>query len=73
MGGPSNVDIQLAAARAFACRGGYQDSFEYLERAHILAQTSTFQHVRVHWPEAATPKLNVRFWRKAAIGKTGLE
>ena len=45
----SNVDTQLVAADAFAGRCEFQRCFEYLERAHILAQTSTYQHVRVHW------------------------
>ncbi len=46
---PSNVDMQLVTADAFARRGEPLRCFEYLERAHVLAQSSTCQHVRVHW------------------------
>lgn len=38
------VDAELAAADA---RG--DDEFAHLERAHILGQASTREHVRVHW------------------------
>jgi hypothetical protein len=44
-----NVDQQVATANAFAGQGEFRRSFEYLERAHVLAQHSTYQHVRVHW------------------------
>lgn len=44
----SNVDMQLVTADAFARQGESRRCFEYLERAHVLAQSSTFQHVRVH-------------------------
>ena len=40
---------ELAAASELARRGGAQESFRHLERAHILGQTSTVQHLRVHW------------------------
>src|SRR4051812_490761 len=42
------IKIELAAASAFAQRGYFPESFEKLERAHILSQSSTWQHVRVH-------------------------
>lgn len=38
------VDAELRAARA-----GGPDAFRHLERAHVLGQPSTRQHVRVHW------------------------
>jgi hypothetical protein len=38
------VDIELRAAQADASR-----EFEHLERAHVLGQASTREHVRVHW------------------------
>jgi hypothetical protein len=38
------VDAELAAARRDADR-----EFAYLERAHVLGQASTREHVRVHW------------------------
>ena len=43
------IEIELAAAADFALRGQFQDSFRKLERAHILSQSSTWQHVRVHY------------------------
>jgi hypothetical protein len=42
------VDIELAAAQA-AERSGYPAAaFRHLERAHVLGQGATVQHVRVH-------------------------
>jgi hypothetical protein len=46
---PSAVDAHLAAAALAAGRGDRDTEFPHLERAHILAQSSTGQHVRVHW------------------------
>ena len=43
------VEAELAAASQSARRGRGQESFRHLERAHILGQTSTVQHLRVHW------------------------
>lgn len=38
------VDAELRAAREDAANG-----FAHLERAHVLGQASTREHVRVHW------------------------
>ncbi len=38
------VDAELRAAEA-----GGPEAFRHLERAHILGQESTREHVRVHW------------------------
>jgi hypothetical protein len=38
------VDAELRAARADPAR-----EFAHLERAHVLGQASTREHVRVHW------------------------
>ena len=38
------VDAELRAARADAV-----NEFAHLERAHVLGQASTREHVRVHW------------------------
>ena len=46
---PTSLELQLAIANDFAARDEFQRCFEYLERAHILSQNSTVQHVRVHW------------------------
>ena len=38
------VDAELRAARSDAA-----NEFAHLERAHVLGQASTREHVRVHW------------------------
>lgn len=43
--GPA-VDRELHSASA---SDEPRDAFRYLERAHVLGQASTYQHVRVHW------------------------
>lgn len=44
----SHVDAELAAARAVELGGDPVAGFGRLERAHVLGQQSTGQHVRVH-------------------------
>jgi hypothetical protein len=43
-----HVDRELAAARAADGAGDPGTAFRHLERAHVLGQASTVQHVRVH-------------------------
>lgn len=43
------VRIEIAAAEACAKREDFAASFCHLERAHVLGQASTRDHVRVHW------------------------
>jgi hypothetical protein len=43
------VDAELLRARELLQRGEDADAFMHLERAHVLGQFSTSQHVRVHW------------------------
>lgn len=43
-----HVDVELEASRALALAGDSAQSFAKLERAHVLGQGSTVQHVRVH-------------------------
>jgi hypothetical protein len=43
------IEKELTAASECARRGRGQEGFRHLERAHILGQTSTVQHVRAHW------------------------
>jgi hypothetical protein len=43
------IEKELAVASRLSRLGREQESFHRLERAHILGQTSTVQHVRVHW------------------------
>lgn len=44
-----HVDAELAAAANEETSGRADDAFRHLERAHVLGQASTAQHVRVHW------------------------
>ncbi|MGH1359881.1 MAG: DUF3703 domain-containing protein [Burkholderiaceae bacterium] len=43
------VDIELSLAAAASARGRSKESFAHLERAHVLGQASTSQHIRAHW------------------------
>ena len=58
-------DTELTAARAARLAGESDAAFNHLERAHILSQRFTLQHVHVHWLMlqlgAAT-----RSWREVA-------
>ena len=42
-------DLELNAARAAKAAGQVDAAFHHLERAHILAQRWTFEHVETHW------------------------
>ncbi len=42
------VQAELDAARAHESRGEFASAFQRLERAHVLGQPSTREHVRVH-------------------------
>lgn len=44
----SCVAAELAAAKAAELGGDPRNAFRHLERAHVLGQRSTVQHVRVH-------------------------
>jgi len=43
------VQIELLAAEACLTSGEFMAGFRHLERAHVLGQSSTVEHVRVHW------------------------
>ena len=43
------VSDELRQARAAERRGDAQAAFAHLERAHVLGQASTREHVRAHW------------------------
>src|SRR6266513_4032363 len=43
------VQVEFLAAAECDGRGDFAGSFEHLERAHVLGQASTREHVRVHW------------------------
>ncbi len=42
------VDFELVQAETTDAAGKEADAFRHLERAHVLAQSSTVHHVRVH-------------------------
>ncbi len=42
-------EAELGAASAARSRGGVEIAFHHLERAHILSQRYTLEHVHVHW------------------------
>ncbi len=44
-----SVQAELDAAAAREARGEPVSAFTHLERAHILGQQSTVEHMRVHW------------------------
>ena len=44
-----HVDAELREAGEAEARGDASAAFAHLERAHVLGQASTLQHVRVHW------------------------
>jgi hypothetical protein len=43
------VQIELDAADRAEARADRALSFRHLERAHVLGQAATAEHVRVHW------------------------
>lgn len=45
----SAVQAELDAATRADERGEADTSFRFLERAHVLGQSSTLLHVHVHW------------------------
>ena len=44
-----HVDAELARADDLLARGDAASAFRHLERAHVLGQASTREHLRVHW------------------------
>jgi hypothetical protein len=44
-----SVQAELNAADAAEALGHFHTAFQHLERAHVLGQASTVEHVRVHW------------------------
>ena len=43
------VQAELDAAASAEAQGRFHSAFAHLERAHVLGQRSTVEHVRVHW------------------------
>jgi hypothetical protein len=44
-----HVDLEVHAADIQMKNGKLEVAFSHLERAHVLGQASTVEHVRVHW------------------------
>jgi hypothetical protein len=44
-----SVQAELDAAAAYEAQGLAALAFGHLERAHVLGQAATVEHVRVHW------------------------
>ena len=44
-----SVQAELEAAASAEARGHFHTAFGHLERAHVLGQPATAEHVRVHW------------------------
>ncbi|MBK6529858.1 MAG: DUF3703 domain-containing protein [Deltaproteobacteria bacterium] len=44
-----HVDAELRAADEAEARDDASSAFTHLERAHVLGQAATVEHVRVHW------------------------
>lgn len=45
----ADVQRELDAARQAEAGGDPHAAFRHLERAHVLGQASTIEHLRVHW------------------------
>lgn len=43
------IDAEIAMAERLSEAGDAVGAFRHLERAHVLGQSSTYQHTRVHW------------------------
>jgi len=44
-----SVQAELEASALAEARGQFYTAFQHLERAHVLGQPATSEHVRVHW------------------------
>jgi hypothetical protein len=44
-----SVQAELDAAASAEAQGHFHSAFQHLERAHVLGQPVTIEHVRVHW------------------------
>jgi hypothetical protein len=56
-----HVQAELGLAAEAEGRGQAAEAFAHLERAHVLGQASTVQHVRVHW------RMFVWGWRQRSV------
>lgn len=70
-----SVQAELDAAATAEARGHFHTAFQHLERAHVLGQPATVEHVRVHWRmfrfalrNRLTGQAFGQAWRMAAAG-----
>jgi Protein of unknown function (DUF3703) len=42
------VNAEIILAKTASEKGQFEQQFRHLERAHVLGQCSTYQHVRIH-------------------------
>lgn len=45
----TRIEREIALATESSKAGDEAAAFHHLERAHVLGQSSTYQHTRVHW------------------------
>lgn len=43
------IDAEIAEAEKFVAGNDLDSAFRHLERAHVLGQSITFEHTRIHW------------------------
>ena len=44
-----HIEEEIARSAELSNAGDDAQAFRHLERAHVLGQTSTYHHTRVHW------------------------
>jgi hypothetical protein len=44
-----HIEAEIALADAFYSDADFDSAFRHLERAHVLGQSQTFDHTRIHW------------------------
>ena len=44
-----HIEEEIAEAAKLSSAGDDAAAFRHLERAHVLGQSSTYHHMRVHW------------------------
>ncbi|QYO66082.1 DUF3703 domain-containing protein [Leptolyngbya sp. 7M] len=44
-----HIENEIAEAEKLAAAGDAAGAFRHLERAHVLGQSSTYHHTRIHW------------------------
>lgn len=58
-----SVDDEIIAAERCEASSDYGSAFKHLERAHVLGQSITFEHTRVHW-RMLKIALKTKNWRE---------